>query len=73
MESIYSNIRIDKVSVILTIIIIVNIISRDLLIVHKKGQIVEKFNGQQSLTIIAHFLPFEKLEPIILKNHYKRL
>ena len=43
MESVYSTIRANKVSVILTIIIIFNIISCDLLIIHKNGQIVEKF------------------------------
>ena len=34
---------------------------------HKEDHIVEKFNGQQSLTVMAHFLPFERLEPIIFK------
>ena len=38
MESIYSTIRANKVSVILTIIINVNIISSDLLIMHIMGK-----------------------------------
>ena len=38
METIYSTIRANKNSVILTIIIIVNIISCDLLVMHKKAK-----------------------------------